>query len=120
VSVLSNASGNWNWDFTSALFFASTVLSTTGRATPPASPGPGAPGLPDPRPAVPVPVPAASSAVTRAGRAPRSRKHSEVAALERDLGVAAAVTLGEWSRTLPRTREASGASSCCVLFPETP
>lgn len=33
VSVLSNASGNWNWDFTSALFFASTVLSTTGRAT---------------------------------------------------------------------------------------
>lgn len=31
VSVLSNASGNWNWDFTSALFFASTVLSTTGR-----------------------------------------------------------------------------------------
>lgn len=32
VSVLSNASGNWNWDFTSALFFASTVLSTTGRA----------------------------------------------------------------------------------------
>lgn len=32
VSVLSNASGNWNWDFTSALFFASTVLSTTGKA----------------------------------------------------------------------------------------
>ncbi|KAB0353292.1 hypothetical protein FD755_024002 [Muntiacus reevesi] len=31
VSVLSNASGNWNWDFTSALFFASTVLSTTAR-----------------------------------------------------------------------------------------
>lgn len=31
VSVLSNASGNWNWDFTSALFFASTVLSTTGK-----------------------------------------------------------------------------------------
>nr|XP_003410946.1 potassium channel subfamily K member 1 [Loxodonta africana] len=30
VSVLSNTSGNWNWDFTSALFFASTVLSTTG------------------------------------------------------------------------------------------
>nr|XP_006122109.1 potassium channel subfamily K member 1 [Pelodiscus sinensis] len=30
VSVLGNASGNWNWDFTSALFFASTVLSTTG------------------------------------------------------------------------------------------
>ncbi|XP_053566793.1 potassium channel subfamily K member 1 [Bombina bombina] len=30
VSVLSNASANWNWDFTSALFFASTVLSTTG------------------------------------------------------------------------------------------
>ncbi|XP_009473247.1 PREDICTED: potassium channel subfamily K member 1-like, partial [Nipponia nippon] len=30
VSVLSNASGNWNWDFTSSLFFASTVLSTTG------------------------------------------------------------------------------------------
>lgn len=30
VSVLSNASGNWNWDFASALFFASTVLSTTG------------------------------------------------------------------------------------------
>lgn len=33
VSVLSNASGNWNWDFTSALFFASTVLSTTGRVS---------------------------------------------------------------------------------------
>ncbi|KAM9155897.1 potassium channel subfamily K member 1 [Pangshura tecta] len=30
VSVLGNASGSWNWDFTSALFFASTVLSTTG------------------------------------------------------------------------------------------
>ncbi|XP_015275274.1 PREDICTED: potassium channel subfamily K member 1 [Gekko japonicus] len=30
VSVLSNASANWNWDFTSSLFFASTVLSTTG------------------------------------------------------------------------------------------
>ncbi|XP_073684624.1 potassium channel subfamily K member 1a [Garra rufa] len=30
VSVLNNASTNWNWDFTSALFFASTVLSTTG------------------------------------------------------------------------------------------
>ncbi|ELK05087.1 Potassium channel subfamily K member 1 [Pteropus alecto] len=29
VSALSNASGSWNWDFTSALFFASTVLSTT-------------------------------------------------------------------------------------------
>lgn len=31
VSVLNNASSNWNWDFTSALFFASTVLSTTGK-----------------------------------------------------------------------------------------
>lgn len=30
VSVLNNNSTNWNWDFTSALFFASTVLSTTG------------------------------------------------------------------------------------------
>ncbi|XP_034008254.1 potassium channel subfamily K member 1b [Trematomus bernacchii] len=30
VSILNNASDNWNWDFTSALFFASTVLSTTG------------------------------------------------------------------------------------------
>ncbi|XP_030053987.1 potassium channel subfamily K member 1 [Microcaecilia unicolor] len=30
VSVLGNSSGKWNWDFTSALFFASTVLSTTG------------------------------------------------------------------------------------------
>ncbi|XP_075933288.1 potassium channel subfamily K member 1b [Anarhichas minor] len=30
VSILNNASANWNWDFTSALFFASTVLSTTG------------------------------------------------------------------------------------------
>lgn len=38
VSVLSNASGNWNWDFTSALFFASTVLSTTGRGPPPRRP----------------------------------------------------------------------------------
>jgi len=32
VSVLNNASANWNWDFTSALFFASTVLSTTGES----------------------------------------------------------------------------------------
>ncbi|KAM8952945.1 potassium channel subfamily K member 1 [Pelodytes ibericus] len=30
VSILNNGSGNWNWDFTSALFFVSTVLSTTG------------------------------------------------------------------------------------------
>ncbi|KAG8446032.1 hypothetical protein GDO86_013782 [Hymenochirus boettgeri] len=30
VSMLNNASGNWKWDFTSALFFVSTVLSTTG------------------------------------------------------------------------------------------
>ncbi|XP_036428537.1 potassium channel subfamily K member 1a [Colossoma macropomum] len=30
VSVLNNTSENYNWDFTSALFFASTVLSTTG------------------------------------------------------------------------------------------
>ncbi|TRY93375.1 hypothetical protein DNTS_032868 [Danionella cerebrum] len=30
VSILNNASASWNWDFTSALFFASTVLSTTG------------------------------------------------------------------------------------------
>ncbi|KAJ8365233.1 hypothetical protein SKAU_G00140640 [Synaphobranchus kaupii] len=30
VSVLNNSLVNWNWDFTSALFFASTVLSTTG------------------------------------------------------------------------------------------
>lgn len=43
VSVLSNASGNWNWDFTSSLFFASTVLSTTGKATA-GQPAPG--GLP--------------------------------------------------------------------------
>lgn len=32
VSVLNNNSTNWNWDFTSALFFASTVLSTTGES----------------------------------------------------------------------------------------
>lgn len=32
VSVLSNNYTNWNWDFTSALFFASTVLSTTGES----------------------------------------------------------------------------------------
>lgn len=31
VSILNNATVNWNWDFTSALFFASTVLSTTGK-----------------------------------------------------------------------------------------
>uniref|UniRef100_A0A3Q2XZZ6 Potassium channel subfamily K member n=1 Tax=Hippocampus comes TaxID=109280 RepID=A0A3Q2XZZ6_HIPCM len=30
VSILNNTATNWNWDFTSALFFASTVLSTTG------------------------------------------------------------------------------------------
>ena len=34
VSILNNASVNWNWDFTSALFFASTVLSTTGERGP--------------------------------------------------------------------------------------
>ncbi|EMP27262.1 Potassium channel subfamily K member 1 [Chelonia mydas] len=38
VSVLGNASGNWNWDFTSALFFASTVLSTTGPRIPALAP----------------------------------------------------------------------------------
>lgn len=32
VSVLNNNATNWNWDFTSALFFASTVLSTTGES----------------------------------------------------------------------------------------
>lgn len=32
VSILNNVSANWNWDFTSALFFASTVLSTTGES----------------------------------------------------------------------------------------
>lgn len=32
VSILNNASANWNWDFTSSLFFASTVLSTTGES----------------------------------------------------------------------------------------
>lgn len=32
VSILKNASVNWNWDFTSSLFFASTVLSTTGES----------------------------------------------------------------------------------------
>ncbi|XP_062865067.1 potassium channel subfamily K member 1b isoform X2 [Trichomycterus rosablanca] len=30
ISILNNASSNWNWDFTSSLFFASTILSTTG------------------------------------------------------------------------------------------
>ncbi|XP_078255226.1 potassium channel subfamily K member 1-like [Rhinoraja longicauda] len=30
VSVLNNSSGKWNWDFTSSLFFAATVLTTTG------------------------------------------------------------------------------------------
>ncbi|XP_061545882.1 potassium channel subfamily K member 1b [Phycodurus eques] len=30
VSILNNTDAKWNWDFTSALFFASTVLSTTG------------------------------------------------------------------------------------------
>lgn len=34
VSILNNASINWNWDFTSSLFFASTVLSTTGECGP--------------------------------------------------------------------------------------
>lgn len=53
VSVLSNASGNWNWDFTSALFFASTVLSTTGRAAAAISPRTlSSPGLPWAHPAV--------------------------------------------------------------------
>ncbi|XP_043943037.1 potassium channel subfamily K member 1-like [Protopterus annectens] len=31
VSVLNNVSGSYNWDFPAALFFASTVLSTTGK-----------------------------------------------------------------------------------------
>lgn len=30
VSVLNNVSGHWNWDYTSSLFFVTTVLSTTG------------------------------------------------------------------------------------------
>ncbi|XP_062895788.1 potassium channel subfamily K member 1-like [Mobula hypostoma] len=30
VSALNNSSGKWNWDFTSSLFFAATVLTTTG------------------------------------------------------------------------------------------
>ncbi|XP_057703345.1 potassium channel subfamily K member 1b [Corythoichthys intestinalis] len=30
VSILNSTATNWNWDFTSSLFFASTVLSTTG------------------------------------------------------------------------------------------
>ncbi|CAH2251351.1 potassium channel subfamily K member 1 [Pelobates cultripes] len=30
VSILNNVSAHWNWDFTSSLFFVSTVLSTTG------------------------------------------------------------------------------------------
>uniref|UniRef100_UPI00398EC86C potassium channel subfamily K member 1-like n=1 Tax=Pristiophorus japonicus TaxID=55135 RepID=UPI00398EC86C len=29
VSVLNNGTGRWNWDFTSSLFFAATVLTTT-------------------------------------------------------------------------------------------
>eukprot|EP00061_Rhincodon_typus_P005358 g24769.t1 len=29
VSVLNNSTGKWNWDFTSSLFFAATVLTTT-------------------------------------------------------------------------------------------
>lgn len=46
VSVLSNASANWNWDFTSSLFFASTVLSTTGKEdSSPAQTRPRAPAL---------------------------------------------------------------------------
>ncbi|KAK4824404.1 hypothetical protein QYF61_014715 [Mycteria americana] len=48
VSVLSNASGNWNWDFTSALFFASTVLSTTGKGTAARPPPEAFRGGPDP------------------------------------------------------------------------
>uniref|UniRef100_A0A8C5MH32 Potassium channel subfamily K member 1 n=1 Tax=Leptobrachium leishanense TaxID=445787 RepID=A0A8C5MH32_9ANUR len=30
VSVLNNVTGHWNWDYTSSLFFVTTVLSTTG------------------------------------------------------------------------------------------
>ncbi|XP_067876306.1 potassium channel subfamily K member 1-like [Heterodontus francisci] len=30
VSVLNNSTGKWNWDFTSSLFFAATILTTTG------------------------------------------------------------------------------------------
>ncbi|GCB62065.1 hypothetical protein scyTo_0011418 [Scyliorhinus torazame] len=32
VSVLNNSTGKWNWDFTSSLFFATTVLTTTGNS----------------------------------------------------------------------------------------
>ncbi|NWV03456.1 KCNK1 protein, partial [Ptilonorhynchus violaceus] len=42
VSVLSNASGNWNWDFTSSLFFASTVLGRVRRSPHARGRGPGA------------------------------------------------------------------------------
>lgn len=62
VSVLSNASGNWNWDFTSSLFFASTVLSTTGKAAAEASPS-GAP--------LGAPLAAGSGAASREPAGPR-------------------------------------------------
>ena len=44
-SVLANASGSANasdpaWDFASALFFASTLVTTVGTCTPPRAPGP--------------------------------------------------------------------------------
>uniref|UniRef100_A0A8D0HPT9 Potassium two pore domain channel subfamily K member 1 n=1 Tax=Sphenodon punctatus TaxID=8508 RepID=A0A8D0HPT9_SPHPU len=61
VSVLSNTSGNWNWDFTSALFFASTVLSTTGKGAAPRQgeglPCPGPPPLLLHHPSPPLPSP---------------------------------------------------------------
>lgn len=70
VSVLSNASGNWNWDFTSALFFASTVLSTTGsRPRPPrathAAPAPLHPPPPASDPRWPLLRPARVRAAAR-------------------------------------------------------
>lgn len=89
VSVLSNASGNWNWDFTSALFFASTVLSTTGRRPrAPARPCPAPPALTRP-------------GSLREGGSPRGGR-------EQDAGVAAA-TLGNWSLSAS-ARATAGAS----------
>lgn len=122
VSVLSNASGNWNWDFTSALFFASTVLSTTGRGPPPRPPPrPLWPRAPAPQPASPLPrapwpppLPGPSSGA----HTPRSRKPAQWS--QNTPWVLPPVTPGEWSSLKPSAWGARGASRAASRFSRYP
>lgn len=97
VSVLSNASGNWNWDFTSALFFASTVLSTTGRAS-----------------AAPLPrTPASQASPGRILRWWQAVAAASEVTSEQDMGVGSCYSLRVVRNTLDL--EAAGLFRCSVL-----